>query len=252
MSLTFYMTASLAAFLRAQQPSEVDSNRRERGWMLVAWSAAALGVLTKGLVAAAIPAAVLVLYCLLARDLSPWRRLHAAPGIALFLAITVPWHWLTATRLPDFLEFFFVHEHFSRYLTPSADREEAWWFYAAVFALGSIPWTLSALRVVATGWRRRAVRGRFDPTPFLWIWTVFICVFFSFSDSKLVPYVLPAMPGLALLIGASPANAFRRDVWLTALFTVAAAAAAAAAGLGGPRSSQPRSADSTLRCSVDL
>jgi 4-amino-4-deoxy-L-arabinose transferase-like glycosyltransferase len=233
MSLTFYMTLSLAGFLLAQ-PASMGS-RSQRRWMSVAWGAAALGVLTKGLVAAAIPAAVLLLYSAYSRDFSPWRRLHAAVGLPLFLAIAVPWHWIAALRMPEFLQFFFVHEHFARYLTPSADREEAWWFFAAVFALGSIPWTLPALRVVAVGWRRRVPRGQFDPVLFLWIWVVFICLFFSLSDSKLIPYILPAMPGLALLVAASPAQAQRRDVWVTALLTLVAACAAGAASLYGPR-----------------
>jgi 4-amino-4-deoxy-L-arabinose transferase-like glycosyltransferase len=233
MSLTFYMTLSLAGFLLAQ-PAPIGSGRQRR-WMLVAWGAAALGVLTKGLVAAAIPAAVLLLYSAYSRDFSPWRRLHAAVGLPLFLAIAVPWHWIAALRMPEFLQFFFVHEHFARYLTPSADREEAWWFFAAVFALGSIPWTLPALRVMAVGWRRRVPRGQFDPVLFLWIWVVFICLFFSLSDSKLIPYILPAMPGLALLLAASPAHAQRRDVWVTALLTLVAAVAAGAASFYGPR-----------------
>ena len=244
MSLTFYMTLSLAGFLLAQQgptgsdalaPSPSPWRSRQRRWMLVAWAAAALGVLTKGLVAAAIPAAVLLLYSAYSRDFSPWRRLHAAAGLPLFLAIAIPWHWIAALRMPEFLQFFFVHEHFARYLTPSADREEVWWFFAAVFALGSIPWTLPALRVVAVGWRRRAPRGQFDPLLFLWIWVVFTCLFFSLSDSKLIPYILPAMPGLALLVAASPAQAQRRDVWVTAVLTLVAAVAAGAAGLFGPR-----------------
>lgn len=233
MSLTFYMTLSLAGFLLAQ-PAPMGS-RSQRRWMLVAWAAAALGVLTKGLVAGAIPAAVLLLYSAYSRDFSPWRRLHAAVGLPLFLAIAVPWHWIAALRMPEFLQFFFVHEHFQRYLTPSADREEVWWFFAAVFALGSIPWTLPALRVVAVGWRRRVPRGQFDPMLFLWIWVVFICLFFSLSDSKLIPYILPAMPGLALLVAASPAQAQRRDVWVTAVLTLVAAGAAGAASLYGPR-----------------
>ena len=230
MSLTFYMTAALAGFLLAQPPA-----RGALGWMLLAWVATALGVLTKGLVAAAIPAAVLICYSLYARDFSPWRRLHLWRGVPLFLAIAVPWHWLAARRLPDFLQFFFVHEHLSRYLTPSADRAEAWWFFAAVFAAGSIPWTLSALRVVALGWRRRPPRGGFDPALFLWVWVVFICVFFSVSDSKLIPYILPAMPAVALLIGASPAAALRREVGFAALFTVLAGVALLAASWYGPR-----------------
>jgi len=56
MSLTFWMSASLAAFLLAQQAQRArqapQAQSAERGWMLFAWLAAALGVLTKGLVAA--------------------------------------------------------------------------------------------------------------------------------------------------------------------------------------------------------
>src|SRR5260370_3615249 len=137
--------------------------------------------------------------------------------------------------MPEFLRFFFVHYHFQRYWTPSADREEAWWFFAAVFALGSIPWTLPALRVVAVGWRRRAPRGQFDPVLFLWIWVVFICLFFSLSDSKLIPYILPAMPGLALLVAPSPAHAQHSHIRLTALLTLATAVTAGAASFFGPR-----------------
>jgi 4-amino-4-deoxy-L-arabinose transferase-like glycosyltransferase len=233
MSLTFFMTLSLAAFLRAQR-APWPGHAAARPWMLLAWAAAALGVLTKGPVAAALPAAVLVSYTLAARDASPWRRLHAGWGLPLFLALTVPWYWLVARRLPGFLEFFFVHEHVSRYLTPSADREEAWWYFAAVFTLGSLPWTLSALRIVATGWRRRTPRGVFDAGLFLWIWIVFIIGFFSLSDSKLIPYILPVMPALALCVGALPDGAFGRDVRTACVLTLAAAAALAAAALFGP------------------
>jgi 4-amino-4-deoxy-L-arabinose transferase-like glycosyltransferase len=244
MSLTFYMTVSLAGFLLAQPrpvgsgpsaPSAAPENSWQRRWMVIAWAAAALGVLTKGLVAAAIPAAVLALYSAYSRDFSPWRRLHAAVGLPVFLAIAVPWHWMAALRMPGFLQFFFVHEHLARYLTPSADREEVWWFFGAVLALGSIPWTVPALRVLAVGWRRRVSRGQFDPILFLWIWVVFIGLFFSLSDSKLIPYILPAMPALALLVAASPSRAQRRDIWVTAWLTLVAALAAAAAGLYGPR-----------------
>jgi 4-amino-4-deoxy-L-arabinose transferase-like glycosyltransferase len=221
MSLTLYMTCALAAFLAAQSSAVVG--RSPRAWMLLAWAAVALGVLTKGLVAAAIPAAVLVLYSAYTRDFGPWRRLHVAAGLALFLAITVPWHWLAQRRLPDFLEFFFVHEHVARYLTPSADREEPWWFFGAVFFLGSLPWTLPVLRVLFLDWPRPGERRGFDATLFLKIWVWFVCVFFSLSDSKLIPYILPAMPALALLTASLPESRLRRDLSRTAIGTVAVA-----------------------------
>jgi 4-amino-4-deoxy-L-arabinose transferase-like glycosyltransferase len=218
MSLTLYLTVALAAFLAAQ--GAAAAGRPSRGWMLLAWAAIGLGVLTKGLVAAVIPAAVLVLYSAYSRDLAAWRRLHAAAGLPLFLAITVPWYWLAARRLPDFLEFFFVHEHFARYLTPSADREEVWWFFGVVFLLGSLPWTLSALRVVFLDWPRPGERQGFDATLFLKLWVWFVCVFFSLSDSKLIPYILPAMPAAALLTASLPQSVLVRDLSRTAIATV--------------------------------
>ena len=231
MSLTFYLTLSLAAFVLAQTETP------PRPWlMLLAWAAAGCGVLTKGVVAAAIPAAVLLLYSVYTRDFAPWRRLQLAKGLPLFLAITVPWHWLAAQRLQDFLEFFFVHEHLARYLTPVADREESWWFFGGVFLLGSLPWTVSSLRVLGSGWRRHpAPAGQFQPIVFLWIWVIFIGVFFSLSDSKLMPYILPVMPALALLIAALPPQTLRRDFLITAMSTIVMGLALGLASLNWAR-----------------
>jgi 4-amino-4-deoxy-L-arabinose transferase-like glycosyltransferase len=228
MSLSFYMTLSLVAFLLAQTAA------RPRAWMLLAWTAAALGVLTKGLVAGAIPVAVLILYSAYTRDFSPWRRLYLAWGLPLFLLITVPWHWLAERQLQDFLQFFFVHEHFARYLTPIADRQEPWWFFGWVFLAGSMPWTWAAVRALGSGWRRSASPGVFDPKLFLWIWVVFVGVFFSLSDSKLMPYILPLMPALALLIAARPVRALKRDFLVTAVLTLVAGLALGAASLNWP------------------
>lgn len=233
MSLTFYMTSSLAAFLVAQRAHESDP-RAAGQWMPVAWAACALAVLTKGPVAAVLPAAILAGYSIAARDFSPWRRLRPDLGVPLFLALVVPWFWIVARRQPGFLEFFFVHEHLSRYLTPSAHRQQPWWFFAAVFVLGSLPWTLAALKIVASGWRR-AASGDFDAGLFLRIWILVICVFFSMSDSKLIPYILPAMPAVALCVGSTPEASFLRDVRMTALVTLAAAAGLAGAAIYAPR-----------------
>jgi 4-amino-4-deoxy-L-arabinose transferase-like glycosyltransferase len=229
MSLTLYTTVALAAFLAAQGDTGTG-----RGWMLLAWAASALGVLSKGPVAVLIPTVTLICYSLYARDAGPWRRLHAALGLPLFLAITLPWFWLAARRQADFLEFFFVHEHLARYLTPSADREQPWWFFGAVLLLGSLPWTLPALRSLVQGWRRPGAGPGFDAAAFLRIWVLFVLAFFSVSDSKLIPYVLPALPALALLIAGLPDAILERDLARTALITIAVAIALGGACLYAP------------------
>jgi len=242
MSLTLYMTSALAGFLLAQSGPP-------RPWMLLAWVATAFGVLTKGPVAAFIPAASLLLYSLYRRDVGPWRRLDARIGLALFMMITVPWYALAARRLPDFLPFFFVHEHLARYLTTSAHREEPGWFFGPVLVLGSLPWTLAALRGLSRGWsagwgagRRRAGQGgeegcapaAFDAALFLRIYVLTVCVFFSLSSSKLIPYILPALPALALLAASNPTETLERDLAAAAFLTLGAAIALGLACLLAP------------------
>jgi len=177
---------------------------------------------------------VLILHSLWTRDFAAWRRLRLPLGLSLFLIIAVPWHWLAARRDGDFLQFYFVHEHLARYLTPIAQRVEPWWFFLAVFVAGSVPWTLSALRVAAGGWRRTAAAG-FDARLFLWTWVAFVVVFFSMSDSKLMPYILPIMPALAVLIALLPPAVFRRDCLATAILTVIVGVALGAASLHWPQ-----------------
>jgi 4-amino-4-deoxy-L-arabinose transferase-like glycosyltransferase len=233
MTLTFFMSACLVGFLRAQLAAEKGADSRR--WMLLVWAALAGGVLTKGVVAGLIPVAVLCIYSVWSRDFSPWRRLQWLTGVPLFLLLTVPWHALAAYRDRDFLEFFFIHEHLQRYLTPEAQRVEPWWFFLAVLAAGSLPWTLAVIRTLATGWRSRAPQGTFNPRRFLWLWVVFTCVFFSISDSKLVPYILPCMPALALLLSMTSEQTLRRDCIITVALTLLFALVLAVAWLRWPQ-----------------
>jgi 4-amino-4-deoxy-L-arabinose transferase-like glycosyltransferase len=92
-----------------------------------------------------------------------------------------------------------------------------------VLLLGSLPWTVSALRALCRGWRLRT--AGFDPSLFLRLWVLFVLVFFSVSDSKLIPYVLPALPALALLAASLPEELLERDFKRTAILTLAVALA---------------------------
>jgi 4-amino-4-deoxy-L-arabinose transferase-like glycosyltransferase len=92
-----------------------------------------------------------------------------------------------------------------------------------VLLLGSMPWTLPALRALCRGWRRST--GEFDARLFLRVWVLFVLVFFSVSDSKLIPYLLPAFPALALLAASLPDEILERDLTRTAWITLGAALA---------------------------
>jgi 4-amino-4-deoxy-L-arabinose transferase-like glycosyltransferase len=213
-AFTFWLTGTILAFTLAQcAPS---ASLAERNWMLVAWSLAALAVLSKGIVVGVLAGATLGLYCLIERDWSTWRRLHWLPGLALLLAIAAPWFLLVSVRNPGFAHFFFVHEHFARFLTTVHQRVEPWWFFLPLLLGGVLPWLIPLFRGARAAWAEGgtsalapagSATGVFRPLRFLLLYAVVTLVFFSSSGSKLAPYILPMLPVLAAVAGARGASA---------------------------------------------
>jgi len=200
MGMTFFMGGALMSFLLAQQ--DAASARTNRLWMHVAWAALAFSVLSKGLMGIVLPGAVIVLYTLIERDFGLWKRLHLFSGILLFMAIAAPWFIAVSIANPEFFHFFFIHEHFERFLTKTHGRYEPWWWFIPILAAGILPWLIPLIDSMARAWKSEpAAPQRFKPKRFLLIWAVFIFIFFSLSGSKLASYVLPIFPALALLIG---------------------------------------------------
>ncbi len=212
MSLAGMMTLCLGSVLIAQRDAAGDGERR--AWMLAAWAAMALAVLAKGLVGIVLPGAVLVLYTLVSRDWHIWRRLHIGKGLPLFFAVAAPWFILVALRNPEQPHFFFIHEHFERFLTPGHRREGAWYYFIPLLLPGVLPWLGFLPQGLGAGLQRQP--GRFQPRLMLLTWAVFIFVFFSFSSSKLPGYIVPVFPALALLTAVYLEAAERRSQLIAA------------------------------------
>jgi len=236
MTLTCCLLGALACFMEAQLRRA--QARASGAWMIGCWAAIALAVLTKGLIGLLIPGVTLLLYALWQRDLGILKALRWSWGLPVFGAIAVPWFFLAARANADFLRFFFIREHFQRFLTPIEHRTEPWWYFAPILILGTLPWVAQAVRALATGWRATAPPGEFDARRLLWIWSVFVLVFFSCSDAKLIPYILPALPTLALVCAHPRAGDGQLELWVDAAASLAAAVAilAYAGGALGPRS----------------
>jgi 4-amino-4-deoxy-L-arabinose transferase-like glycosyltransferase len=175
----------------------------------------ALNVLTKGLIGLVFPFATIGLYLLLTGRLRHLLRIRVLSSALVFLAIAAPWHILAGLRNPTqgnvrgFFWFYFVNEHFLRYLNKRVPRDYdtvplllfwglvlVWLFPWSVFlpqALAQVP--LFRLR----SWSDSAA-GRARVVFFLGAF--FVVLFFSFSTRQEY-YVLPALPAVALLIGSS-------------------------------------------------
>jgi 4-amino-4-deoxy-L-arabinose transferase-like glycosyltransferase len=198
MGLTFFLFATLCAFLLAQRDQATP--REKSVWMHAAWVAMAGAVLSKGVVGLLIPGAALLLYTLIERDWRLWQRLHLITGPFLFLAITAPWFVLVSMRNPEFAWFFFVHEHFLRYTTTIHQRIEPWYYFIPMLIAGWLPWTIVVADACWRGWKVEP-GATFQPRRLLLIWCGFVFLFFSVSGSKMPPYILPLFPAAALLSG---------------------------------------------------
>lgn len=219
MALACFLTIAVATFGLAQLEREA-APKRTRAWMLLCWAAMAAATLTKGLIGLAIPGAVLVLYTLWQRDFTAWKHLHFGKGLALYALLVLPWFVAVEHAQPGALRFLIVHEHFERYLTKVHDRYKPWWYFLMILAAGSLPWLPQTVRALVSGWRAREPLGRFDVGRLLWVSAAFTLFFFSLSDSKLAPYIVPVLPPLALL-GAQGGVLGSIDLKRSALLQVA-------------------------------
>lgn len=190
------MAISLCGLLLSQR---VDASPSEqRNYMLLCWIGMALAVLTKGLIGVVLPGGVLVIYTLVSRDWSIWKRLHMGKGLLTFFAIVSPWFILVALKNPEHPQFFFIHEHLQRFTSNVHKRYQPPYFFVAVLALGILPWIGVIMQSLWSGVKKE--NAGFQPKKMLLVWTLFILAFFSISNSKLTGYILPIFPSLALLI----------------------------------------------------
>jgi 4-amino-4-deoxy-L-arabinose transferase-like glycosyltransferase len=199
MPVSVLLAAALLSFLLGMH--EVPGPRRR----LYLWSFyvfSALAVLTKGLIGMLIPGMVIGAWIMILGEWRVLKTMYLPTGLALFLLIAAPWHLMVERANPEFFHFYFIQEHFLRYLTTMHSRYQPPWFFVPVVLLGLFPWSVFLVQAIKhnlpSTWRER---HEHRDTLFLILWAGLVFLFFSASDSKLVPYILPVFPPLALLIG---------------------------------------------------
>jgi 4-amino-4-deoxy-L-arabinose transferase-like glycosyltransferase len=161
-----------------------------------------LGTMTKGAVAAILPAAITVLWLLWERRLRSLWSLASVVAALLFLALIVAATWVLEQHNPGFTRYFYVEEHLSRFVGSRREQlhPQPFWFYLAVVPLLLMPWSLFLFRAIRTMRVKKALSAD-RLSRFLLVWAVVVIGFFSASTGKLMSYVVPAMLPLGLLIG---------------------------------------------------
>jgi 4-amino-4-deoxy-L-arabinose transferase-like glycosyltransferase len=226
--------------------SEVGSRKSEFFlWHLAGWAAIALGFLTKGPVALAIP-----LVALAALVVYRWKLLAAkkillgglVAGMALFLVLVLPWFLAVFRRVPESFDYMTFGQAAGHLLgTTIKNRKGGPFYFFGILAVGLLPWTF------LLGWLWRRVQPaptadvgvrapvvlQKDAWVLLNVWVIFTFTLFSFSQAKLPAYILPIFPALAVMLawrffgdgrGARPVPApvwrfcLGSSLWLPAIF----------------------------------
>ncbi|EKE01598.1 MAG: Dolichyl-phosphate-mannose-protein mannosyltransferase family protein [uncultured bacterium] len=198
-ALTFFITGSLCSFMLATQ-LPLGIKRSSHLWAMYVF--AALAVMTKGLIGAVFPALIVLIWTVVFNEWRNIKTYRIISGLFLFLLIALPWHILVQIKNPEFFRFYFIDEHFLRYSTGYAGRSKPWWFLPALLLGGLYPWMVFLPQTIMNSIPKHFNQWQQNkPTIFLVIWALTIYAFYTFSNSQLIPYILPVFPPIALLIG---------------------------------------------------
>jgi 4-amino-4-deoxy-L-arabinose transferase-like glycosyltransferase len=171
-----------------------------------------LAVLAKGPAAMILAAGAIGIWALATSHLRAALRLAHPIAITAFCVVALPWYLLCARRNPDFLHIFLFQHNLERYLTPVFQHVQPFWFFIPIALLAVLPWTPFLLSTTLEGGRiMRANTWKSSPGFFFACWALFPILFFSFSQSKLPSYILPAIPPLALLLAVSASRSSARS-----------------------------------------
>lgn len=190
---TFWVNLSLVALWFALGSSTMRG--RLGAWALLGL-ACAMGFMTKGFLAWALPVLIAVPYMLWQRRLGELVR-YGALAVLVAVLVCLPWVLAIHIQEPDFWRFFFWNEHIRRFSADNAQHVRPWWFFLPIIAVSCLPWAGLLPSTLRKTWQEK----RQPAITFLALWLLLPLGFFSLSNGKLPTYIMPCLLPLALLMG---------------------------------------------------
>ena len=200
--ITMTTTGALCLFLLWELPEGVHrKNLLLAGFYVLV----GLSLISKGLIGIVIPLGVICGYYALRRSWPNrsfiWSLFW---GIPLACLVSSIWYGpVIAQHGRVFIDEFFIQHHFARYLSNKYHHPQPVYFYIAILALLTLPWTayLAEAFVSVRLWSWRGVDSIDKTRVFATAWLLMPLLFFSFSGSKLPGYLLPVLPATGMLAG---------------------------------------------------
>jgi 4-amino-4-deoxy-L-arabinose transferase len=195
--LNFFVTAGVVLFFLASEKQ--SRSTAEKILLLLAGIAVGCAFMTKGFLAFVVPVITVIPYMLWKRRAGDIIRMLWLPAVAA-VAVSLPWSIMIHLKDPDFWNFFFWHEHVKRFFYDTAQHKEPFWFYFVTIIPLFLPWIL-LVPSACFGLLKEHNPGQkiSNVIAFCVCWFVFPFLFFSLSNGKLITYILPCLPPLAIL-----------------------------------------------------
>ena len=183
-----------------------DSARRRDIYLALFWLSLGLGMLAKGPVAPVLCGGAIFVYLLSCKRWHDLQKMGWIWGLPFFIAVAAPWYGAIAAKHPEFNNAFWFEQNFARFTgaIKEVDHSEGPLFLLQYLPLVIFPWSVYALPALVFGARRLwPVHGQKQRAAvFLLCAFAFTMLFFSASESKLITYILPVVPPLAILLAA--------------------------------------------------
>jgi 4-amino-4-deoxy-L-arabinose transferase-like glycosyltransferase len=205
--LTAFLTWSLLSFYKFFEG-------RQKVFIRILFVMSALAALTKGLVALGLIGGVILLFLWIRGELKLLLKMMDPVAIGLFLLIFLPWHVLAALEDKNFCWFYFINEHFLRFLSkrePHDYYSGPLYYYLPRLAGYLVPWIFFVSFFIRKAYYKKDSSLQL----FLCIWFVAFLLFFSASQAKANYYMVVGMPPLALWMASFLENYPHRKWILT-------------------------------------
>ncbi|OZB56042.1 MAG: hypothetical protein B7X35_07230 [Halothiobacillus sp. 14-56-357] len=193
---------AITILLLAHVSQQLQAGRNAKWVLVLAYATAGLGMMTKGMIGFVLPGMVITFWLLWNRRFSHLYKLISPLGLVVFLAIVAPWFALMELKFPGFLHYTFIYQQFDRYLDSSFNNPQPIYFYVMVLFGGLIPWAVGLFWLASFPKNRQlmSLKRTNHLLSLGVIWLGSILLFFSIPTSKLIGYILPTVPSLALLL----------------------------------------------------
>lgn len=176
-------------------------------WYLACYVLMGLAVLTKGPIGIVLPGLIIGSFLLYVGCLQEvWREMRPLWGLAIILAIALPWYILvTLANGEAFIDSFFGYHNLERFTSVVNRHSAPWYFYVVVVLVGFAPWSFYLPVAIARlqFWQRSTWQQQprsHQLGLFALFWFVGTFGFFTIAVTKLPSYVLPLMPAAAILV----------------------------------------------------